>query len=296
MNIVINLNKPKDISSHQAVTRVKRLFTAKKAGHAGTLDPTATGVLLICLNKATKIARFLSDLDKEYIVSLKLGERTDTYDSSGKITVRCELSSLNLYSSIEKVLSRFTGQIEQVPPMYSAIKISGKPLYKLARQGVEIERRPRKINIYSIDILGIDLPYVDIKVVCSKGTYIRTLCHDIGNELGVGAHMHSLVRTRIGNFKINDSASEEEIQIKACAKYSIDLALSHLQEIVFDENAYNKAKNGLPVNIYLFKTPGKDVSEKFFSGRYIRLKSPDKRLFGIGKIQDKEIKIERLLN
>jgi tRNA pseudouridine55 synthase len=299
MDIIINLDKERDITSQQAVTRIKRLFAAKKAGHAGTLDPIATGILLICLNEATKVARFLSDLDKEYIVRLKLGESTDTYDSTGRITGRGKISSLSLpFSSIDKVLNRFSGQIEQVPPMYSAIKVAGQPLYKFARQGREIERPPRKITVYSIDLLEIYLPYIEMKVACSKGTYVRTLCHDIGNALGVGAHMDSLKRTRIGHFKIADAASGEEIQLKKGAQHSIDSALSHLREVIFDETSFHRARNGLPVNAptCLLKTPEEEISEKFFSERYVRLKSPDNKLFGIGKINDKKVKIERLLN
>ncbi len=292
MDIIINFNKKRGISSQQAVTSVKHLFAAKKAGHAGTLDPIATGILLICLNQATKVARFLSELDKEYIVRLKLGESTDTYDSTGKLMSRNDISSMNLsFYEIEKVLNRFLGEIEQVPPMYSAIKIAGEPLYKLARKGKEIERRPRKVKIYSIDLLSFDSPYVEIRIACSKGTYMRSFCHDIGKMLGVGAHMVSLERIRIGQFKITEAVSEGDIQMKEEFHYSIDSALSHLQEIVVNEVSYKDAKNGLPLNIPPFYT-----SECFNSEHYVRLKSPDKRLFAIGKVEETKIKIERLLN
>jgi len=174
MDVVINLNKPRDISSQQAVLAVKKLFAARKAGHTGTLDPIATGVLIVCLNEATKITRFLSDLDKEYMVRLKLGERTDTYDLTGRLVEIKNCSSLK-EAEILKVLNTFIGKTKQIPPMYSAIKVKGEPLYKLARRGIEIKRPERVVNIYRVDLIGFNQPYLDFKISCSKGTYIRTL-------------------------------------------------------------------------------------------------------------------------
>ena len=335
--VVINLNKPENISSQQAVIKVKRLFSAKKAGHAGTLDPIATGILIVCLNEATKITRFISDLDKEYIVRLKFGERTDTYDFTGKIVEKTDYFFIN-EADIHKVLKNFTGRIKQIPPMYSAIKIGGQPLYKLARLGMNIKRPERTIDIYKIDLLSFNLPYLDLKISCSKGTYIRTLCDDIGNALGVGAHMVSLERTRIGMFRIEDSASIEELTNKKDACYSIDSAISHLHEIILDEGSYYKAQNGMPIILssealakvsnehppqplpsregitppqpplnlrggeggVMFPSPlaGEGKGEGGFPGmnQYVRLKSPENILFGIGKVEHNYIKIERLLN
>ncbi|MBI5187564.1 MAG: tRNA pseudouridine(55) synthase TruB [Nitrospirae bacterium] len=233
MDIVINLNKPKDISSQQAVTKVKQLFGAKKAGHAGTLDPFATGVLIVCLNKATKVARFLSDLDKEYIARLKLGERTDTYDLTGRVIEKADMVTSRLKESdIYEVLNDFKGCIKQIPPMYSAIKIGGQPLYKLARRGIEIERPDRTINIYDIALISFDQPYLDIKISCSKGTYIRTLCNDIGKALGVGAYIVALERTRVGSFRIEDSAILEEVKFRKDACHSIDSVMSNFAKIL----------------------------------------------------------------
>jgi len=286
MNVVINLNKPKDISSQQAVIKVKKIFAARKAGHAGTLDPIATGVLIVCLNEATKITRFLSDLNKEYIVRLKLGERTDTFDVTGRIIEKKDCPPLNV-ADISPVLSHFMGQIKQIPPMYSAIKIGGQQLYKLARKGMNVERPERMITIYGIDLINFEQPYLDLKISCSKGTYIRTLCDDIGKELGVGAHMVSLERTRVGSFKIEDSASIEELNYKKNIWCSIDSAISYLNEIILDEESYFKVKNGLPIiNPY----------ENIFINQYVRLKSPEHNLFGIGRVESGKIKIERLLN
>jgi tRNA pseudouridine55 synthase len=285
MNIVINLNKPQDVSSHQAVRKVKRLFAARKAGHAGTLDPIATGVLLVCLNEATKITRFLSDLDKEYVVRMKLGERTDTYDSTGIVIERADYQSAT-ENDIRRTLAGFTGLIRQTPPMYSAVKMCGRPLYKLARKGIVLSRRERTVTINGIDLLSINKPYVDLKIACSKGTYVRTLCDDIGNALGVGAYMVSLVRTRIGAFRIEDSLSFDGLNCRpSCC--SIDSAIQHLREIVLDETSYRKAKNGLPVEI------GGNI---LFQNQSVRLKSPENVLFGVGKLENNTVKIERLLN
>jgi len=297
-NLVINLNKPKDISSQQAVIKVKRLFSAKKAGHAGTLDPIATGILIVCLNEATKITRFISDLDKEYIVRLKFGEKTDTYDLTGKIVEKTDYFFIN-EADIHKVLNNFTGRIKQIPPMYSAIKIGGQPLYKLARLGMNIKRHERTIDIYKLDLLSFNLPYLDLKISCSKGTYIRTLCNDIGNVLGVGAHMVSLERTRIGIFRIEDSASIEELHSKKDACHSIDSAISHLREIILDEDSYYKARNGMPI---ISNNPPLPPFSKWGEGglaginQYVRLKSPENILFGIGRVEENRIVIERLLN
>jgi tRNA pseudouridine55 synthase len=298
MNVVINFNKPENISSHQAVAKVKRSLAARKAGHAGTLDPLATGVLIICLNEATKIARFLTDLDKEYVVRLKLGGRTDTYDSTGTIIEERDFSGVR-ESEIHAILKRLTGEIQQTPPMFSAVKIGGQPLYKLARKGMTVERPERTISIFRTDILSFDLPYVDLKVHCSKGTYIRTLCDDIGMELGVGAYMTSLQRTRVGNFRLEDSVSPADLENRENPYYSIDSVLSGLREVVLDEEAFRKAKHGVPVSIcgdVSFGVVKETCPENLCENGYVRLKSPENVLFGIGRFEGGEIKIERLLN
>ncbi|OGW39393.1 MAG: tRNA pseudouridine(55) synthase TruB [Nitrospirae bacterium RBG_13_39_12] len=305
-NVVINLNKTENISSQRAVTKVKRLFSAGKAGHAGTLDPIATGVLIICLNEATKFTRFLSDLDKEYLVRLKLGEKTDTYDSTGRILKKTDYTFLKEID-IRKTLDQFTGQVKQIPPMYSAVKMNGQPLYKLARKGIEINRPERTVNIYKMEIVYFAMPYVDFRISCSKGTYIRTLCDDVGNALGVGAHMVSLVRTKVGIFRIENSASIEDLKCRKDSIYSIDSAISHLREVILDEDSYYKARNGMPVVSPWLDREGFERSEGWVScknvnfNQYVRLKSPDNILFGIGKIKknknnyDDIIEIERLL-
>jgi len=301
MNVVINLNKPEDISSQQAVLKVQRFFSAKKAGHAGTLDPMATGVLLVCLNEATKITRFLSDLDKEYRVRVKFGERTDTCDATGSIIEKKMCDTLG-ESDIRNALSSFTGLIQQTPPMYSAIKLNGSPLYKLARKGITVERAARPVTISEIEMLGVDLPYIDLRIVCSKGTYIRTICDDMGQLLAVGAHMVSLVRTRIGPFRIEDSAGIEGPCSSKRAVWSMDSALSHLDEIILNEYLYRRAMNGIPIDTACRSGNhrcGGEENEAFKNikvNQYIRMKSPDRMLFGIGKVEQNRIKIERMLN
>jgi len=301
MNVVINLNKPENISSQQAVLKVQRFFSAKKAGHAGTLDPMATGVLLVCLNEATKITRFLSDLNKEYRVRVKFGERTDTCDATGRIIEKKICDTLR-ESDIRNALNSFTGLIHQTPPMYSAIKMNGSPLYKLARKGITVERAARPVTISEIEMLGFNLPYVDMRIVCSKGTYIRTICDDMGQALGVGAHMVSLVRTRIGSFRIEDSTGIEDPGSSKNAVCSIDYALSHLGEIILDEYLYGRAMNGIPIDTACRsgnqKTNGEGIGafKNININQYVRIKSPDRILFGIGKVEQNRITIERLLN
>ncbi len=302
MNSIINLDKPAHITSQQAVVKVKRLLSAKKAGHAGTLDPIATGVLIVCLNEATKITRFLSDLEKEYIAQLKLGERTDTYDSTGKIVEKKDIGVLYA-EDIHEVLSRFKGCIQQIPPMYSAVKIGGEPLYKLARKGISIERSERSVHIYQLELLSFHHPYVNVSVTCSKGTYIRTLCEDIGNALGTGAHMTALKRTRVGNFRIEDAVSIAELPDKKNIFCSMDEALSHLKEIILDHDSWHKAKNGLPVDIPRnvtgtpFDGANKDICDTpLRDSEYVRLKNPAHVLFGIGILGNNSLKVERLFN
>jgi len=298
MNVVINFNKPENISSHQAVAKVKRALAARKAGHAGTLDPLATGVLIICLNEATKIARFLTDLDKEYVVRMRLGGRTDTYDSTGTIIEERDFSGVR-EAEIRAILKRLTGEIQQVPPMFSAVKIGGEPLYKMARKGMTVERAERTVSIFRTDMLSFDLPYVDLKVHCSKGTYLRTLCDDIGTELGVGAYMTSLQRTRIGNFRLEDSVSLADLEDEEHPYYSIDSVLSGLRELILDDDTFQKAKHGVPVRIGGNVSSGlvkENHPASLYENRYVRLKSPQNVLFGIGRLDDEEIKIERLLN
>lgn len=198
-NAVLFLNKPKYLSSQQAVSKIKRLYHTKKAGHSGTLDPLATGMLQIFLNQATKFSQYLIEADKKYRVTAKLGITTTTGDSEGKIIAENFVPPLN-QNSVENVLKHFVGEQWQVPPMYSALKYQGKPLYEYAREGTEIPREPRQIQIYSIQLIQFHPAKIEFEVHCSKGTYIRSLVIDIGEKFGCGAHVSQLHRLAIGRF------------------------------------------------------------------------------------------------
>jgi len=201
---IININKPAGWTSFDVVRRIRQAIKVKKVGHAGTLDPFATGVLLVCTGKATKRVNELMHLEKEYRADIELGKTTDTYDCTGKVTSHHTTEAVT-ESRIRDVCQEFVGEIEQVPPMYSAIKQNGTRLYELARRGVTVERAPRRVCIYELNILKIDLPIVSIEVVCSKGTYIRALANDIGGKLDCGGYLGSLCRTRIGSYKVEDA-------------------------------------------------------------------------------------------
>jgi tRNA pseudouridine55 synthase len=211
MDGILIIDKPKGLTSHDVVKRVKRILRIKKAGHTGTLDPDATGVLPILIGKATKISKYLINSDKKYVGCMKLGVKTDTGDATGRTI---STSSMPFPSEIEidRVFKKFSGHIRQVPPMYSAIKINGRPLYTLARKGIEVERKDREVIIHRLDILRIEDPLIIFRISCSKGTYIRTLVSDIGDALGLGAHLISLRRTIAGRFRIEDSISLEELE------------------------------------------------------------------------------------
>lgn len=213
LNGILIINKQKGYTSHDVVAKVKKILNVKKVGHTGTLDPNATGVLPLLLNDGTKLSKYLIEHDKEYIVTLKLGIRTDTLDSEGKILEERKVDSLVLEDT-EKILNSFIGKQEQLPPMYSAIKVNGKKLYEYARNGEEVELEPRKIEIYNIELIKIDKDKneIEFKVDCSKGTYIRSLCVDIANKLGTIGYMKELNRTKVGIFEISDAITIDELE------------------------------------------------------------------------------------
>lgn len=212
INGIINVYKEPGFTSHDVVAKLRGILKTKKIGHTGTLDPNAEGVLPVCIGNATKLCDLLMDKTKEYQAKLLLGTVTDTQDTSGTIlNENCSWKELNTEEIRQAVLG-FIGAYSQIPPMYSALKVNGKKLYDLAREGIEVERKPRNVQIYDIEILNIEIPYVEFIVRCSKGTYIRTLCHDIGEKLGCGGCMASLVRNATGGFHISDSHTLSEIE------------------------------------------------------------------------------------
>ncbi len=209
-NGMINVYKEAGFTSHDVVAKLRGILKQKKIGHTGTLDPDAVGVLPVCLGSATKLCGMLTDTDKEYRARMLLGRETDTQDASGKVLRQSEVQATEKEAT-EAVMS-FLGDYEQIPPMYSAIKVNGKKLYQLAREGKEVERRPRRVRICDLEIEEMDLPFLSMRVGCSKGTYIRTLCHDIGQKLGCGGIMVSLERTKAGIFCAENALRLSEIE------------------------------------------------------------------------------------
>lgn len=253
MNGIILIDKPLEKTSHDMVYFVRRLTGIKKVGHTGTLDPDASGVLPVCIGKATKACDMLTASDKEYIAELALGKTTDTQDASGRILSEREVKAGQ--AEIESAVKKFIGEIEQIPPMFSAIKKDGKKLYELARKGISVEREPRKITIRDIEILNVDMneKTVKIRVLCSKGTYIRTLCEDIGNFLGCGAYMKSLRRTKSGGFVIDDCRTcDELLELKEknaleSVIIPVDSLFLNYERVVLDDFLSAKLKNGIRI-------------------------------------------------
>lgn len=233
---IINVYKEKGYTSHDVVAKLRGILKQKKIGHTGTLDPEAEGVLPVCLGKATKVCDMLTEKDKVYEAVLLLGKTTDTQDMTGTILKEKEVSCSP--QQVQEIIAGFIGTQEQIPPMYSALKINGKKLCDLARAGVEVERKPREITVFSIQIEEIALPRVRMQIHCSKGTYIRTLCHDIGRKLGCGGCMESLLRTRVGGFELKDAVrlGEIEVRVRAFRENNPDRELTgkDLPELVRD--------------------------------------------------------------
>lgn len=276
MNGVIIIDKPKGKTSHDIVGILRKKFGTRRVGHTGTLDPLATGVLPVCIGNATRAADMLIESDKKYRATFLLGKRSDTLDIEGQITEENEVSVSE--EDVRRVVSEFIGEQDQIPPMYSAIKKDGKKLYDLAREGIEIEREPRRINIYSIDICDIALPTVTIDVHCSKGTYIRSLCDDIGTKLGCGAVMTELRRTYTAGFAIEDAYTIDELykleDLSGTLKTTDSLFLS-LPEIQLNEKQEKSITNG----VRMTWRNGKE-------GETYRVYAPDGRFLCISRLED----------
>ena len=212
LNGVINIYKIKGFTSHDVVAKLRGIVKQKKIGHTGTLDPDAMGVLPVCLGSATKLCDMLTDKEKEYIAKVRLGVTTDTQDMTGTVLSQKEVTVSE--EEVVKAIRSFVGPYEQIPPMYSALKVNGKKLYELAREGKEVERKARPVVIHDIEIMEMNLPEIIIRVGCSKGTYIRTLCHDLGQKLGCGAAMAALERTKSGQFSLDTAITLAELEEK----------------------------------------------------------------------------------
>lgn len=278
---VLNINKPAGMTSHDVVDHIRKAAKMRKVGHTGTLDPMATGVLPLCLGRATKIVQFLIAEDKEYHVTMQLGIITDSQDTTGTVLQELPVPDLN-EEKIQEVFQNFTGEIWQTPPMISAKHHKGKRLYELARQGVEIKREPCKIHIYDLSLLNVTLPTLEFRVVCSKGTYIRTLCHDLGKALGGGAVMSGLVRVRCGVFHIDDSIDLAElISPEDVSNHLADLndALSSLPSVSVGSEGKASLHCGRSLSGGVLT---RRIGE-FDSGSLVRINARDGALIGVGK-------------
>jgi tRNA pseudouridine55 synthase len=280
---ILNISKPKGITSFKVVARVKRLTGEKRAGHAGTLDPEATGALPVCLGQGTRIIEYFMATTKTYRARIEFGTATDTGDSTGRITRRGDVSGLNR-RQVVAALDNFRGTIEQTPPMYSAVKYHGQPLYKLARAGITVARKSRTAVIHRLELLSWRRPVANIEVECGKGTYIRTLADDLGEYLGCCAHLKNLVRTRYGCFNIEDAISIPHLEAAIRCGYwqqflhPIDIVMKDFPAIVFDEAAEEAFKTGMPVNPVENDASITDPSPR---QPYCRAYSSDGRFLGI---------------
>ncbi len=288
---VLVINKPVGWTSHDVVARARTLLGMAKVGHTGTLDPAATGVLVLCFGRATRIAEYLMNADKAYRAVLRLGIATDTQDATGTVMGQVA-ETLPDGAAIVEVMNRFVGRRQQVPPMYSAIKVQGVPLYKVARAGRTVSRSPREFTVRSLEILSITPtpgppPTLDVTfdVVCSKGTYVRTLCADIGEALGVGGHLACLERRRVGRFRIEEALSLDELaELAGRGKvetrlYTPVAALGDLPALHVDLDAVEGLSHGVAVPVA--RVVGSEGT--WTAGAFVRLLSPDGKLAGIGK-------------
>jgi tRNA pseudouridine55 synthase len=283
---ILNINKPSGITSFGVVARVKRLTGERHVGHAGTLDPNATGVLPVFLGKATRVVEFLMENHKTYRADIELGTATDTYDESGKVVYQGDASKITK-DKVEQALAAFRGEIEQIPPMYSALKFQGQPLYRLARAGTNIERKSRAVKIYRLELISWHQPLVTLEVECSKGTYIRSLANDLGEALGCGAHLKSLIRTSYGLFNVNEAISLEQLE-EACKRgdwqkhlYPTDSVLQDINRITVNEGEEASIKTGSLLNKTENAYNSQGVGEKYLraydqGGRFLAILARDK--------------------
>lgn len=300
---ILLLDKPSGISSNHALQRIKRLYQAAKAGHTGSLDPLATGLLPLCLGYTTKFSAFLLDADKRYRVRVRLGTSTSTADAEGEVVAVAPTDDVS-EAALRDILADFTGSIEQLPPMYSAVKHQGERLYKLAREGKEVERTPRTIQIFSLDLLRFDLPDIELDVHCSKGTYVRTLAEDIGARLGCGGHVSALRRTGVGPYVEGQTAFVTMAEVEAIAEDAspdleparmfaamdalllpLDSALDHCPALRLSADAAFYLGQGQPVLVPQAPTEGT-----------VRLYDPSAHFIGVGVIlDDGRVQPKRLL-
>lgn len=292
---IVLLDKPQGLSSNAALQQVKRLFQAQKAGHTGSLDPLATGLLPICLGEATKLSGLLLDADKAYEANCQLGLTTTTGDAEGETLQQRSVPANLTATHIETVLSQFLGSQQQVPPMYSALKQQGQPLYRLARQGQTVERVPRTIHISQLALLDFGSDWLRLRVHCSKGTYIRTLAEDIGEKLGCGAHLTALRRIAVGTYR--DMVSLEQLQAVVAVHgleglsawlQPLEAALPHLPAVSLSPAEATALQHGQAVPL---------AAAEIETGSLVRVFDAEQRLLGLGELREQNILVaKRLLN
>ena len=277
---ILNINKPTGRTSFSVVALVKRLSGERRVGHAGTLDPAASGVLPVCLGQGTRVVQFLMNATKSYRAQIELGVTTDTYDASGQVTHQADPSGITP-EQVEAALTSFRGTIQQTPPEYSAVKYRGRPLYQWTRAGIKIERQSRPAKIYRLELIDFEPPVVTIEVECGKGTYIRSIAHDFGQALGCGASLKSLVRLHCGPFDISDAVSLPELEEAfrhgywSHLVYSIDTVLSHWPAMVVSDEAGRLIRNGSPLALE------EDITLDSSTEKRCRVYTPDGHFIGL---------------
>lgn len=291
---VLNVHKPEGWTSHDVVKRIRSVFGLKKVGHAGTLDPHATGVLPVLLGKGTKVAEYLFSWDKEYVATMCFGRNTDTQDAWGTVTEEFAVESLSEEATY-RAFSSFCGPIRQVPPMYSAVKIGGQPLYKRARKGEIINRPAKTVTIHDLSVQSMDLPEVTFQVVCSKGTYVRTLCEDLGGYLGVGGHLTRLRRNRVGPLKVTDAVNVEvlkkglEFSWFHGAFWTLDQILYQIPSVKVQGDNVRKVRNGNALTWGSFTIEESGDSPENLEGTRVRVKGEGGELLALGEITLKSV-------
>lgn len=282
---IINIEKEAGFTSHDVVAKLRGILGQKKIGHTGTLDPDAVGVLPVCLGVGTKLCDMLNDQNKEYIAEFLLGVTTDTQDMSGTVLTRQEVNVTE--DDVRETVYSFRGSYDQVPPMYSALKVNGKKLYELARAGKVVERKARCVQIEEIEILSMQLPRVRMRIVCSKGTYIRTLCDDIGQKLGCGAAMESLIRTRVGNFLIKDALRLDEVERLlregrlAESIVPVEEMFSDLQDVRVSQDYLKQLRNGNCLALHMVQEKNIPANGECVDGERVRVYNEQGTFYGI---------------
>lgn len=276
---ILNIAKPAGMTSMDVVRQVRRASGIRRVGNAGTLDPMADGVIPVCLGQATRVVEYLMDGEKEYAAQIRFGASTDTYDALGEITRRGDASHLDA-DAVNRALTAFAGEIDQIPPMYSALKKDGKPLYELARAGVEVERKARRVSVYGVSLTEWSAPVATVEITCGRGFYVRSLAHDLGESLGCGAHLESLTRTRVGPFHLQDSATLEEIATAfengtwRDLMHGADAALYAMLPIALNDMQTSMVRNGRALPPGAFPDPdAPDERRRAYSsdGRFIAI-------------------------